>query len=122
MSGSLRFASTKAEDSRRVERHRRVGPHERRTELSVVDGRTPHGRGATTSSHEWDYPSVGRNRGARRWLVACSNVAANPMSAPSRRGPPMNEMPTGGSPTNPIGTVIEGKPAIAPGLELPPTS
>ena len=44
------------------------------------------------------------------------------MSTGSLQARPKNEMPTGRPKTNPIGTVMWGYPAMAAGVELPPTS
>src|SRR5439155_6112213 len=64
--------------------------------------------------------TVGRNRGGRRAVVACSSAYASLISIGSPYGRPMNDTPTGRPKTKPTGSVTLGYPATAAGVELLP--
>src|SRR4029079_15067997 len=66
--------------------------------------------------------AVGRNVGARRFFVACSNAYASLKSGGSLHPRPIKPTPTGSPKTNPAGTVMWGYPATAAIVELPPVS
>ena len=73
--------------------------------------------GHQAPDEEW---SVGRNRGAFRCNVTCSNAYASRISVGSAHARPMNERLTGRPHAWPIGTLMLGYPATAAGVLLPP--
>lgn len=62
------------------------------------------GYGLDLITNQRSVPSVGKNRGGRLCLVACSNEYAKRNSAGSLHARPKNEIPTGSPCTCPAGT------------------